>query len=61
MAKVENKPSLEAPVRGKPKVVDVPRPTPDQLDFLKRTSLRPDPYDRSIIVGGPSRVRRPTA
>lgn len=45
---------------AKPKVVTVPRPTPDQLQFLQRTNLRPGQYDRKVVVGGPSRLRRPT-
>lgn len=39
------------------KVVVVPRMTEDQLAFLRDISLTPADFDRSIVVGGPSRAR----
>lgn len=41
-----------------PKVLVVPRPTPDQLEFLRGVNLTPATFDRSIVVGGPARSRR---
>ena len=61
MANVKDKPADTAAAKMRSKVVEVPRPTPDQLQFLKRTSLRPSQYDRTIVVGGPSRLGKPSA
>lgn len=39
----------------RPKVVKVPKPTPDQQAYLDSISMRPQPYDPNIIIGsGPS-------
>lgn len=61
MADVNDKPTALTATHTRPKVVEVPRPTPDQQVFLRSTNLRPGPYDHNVVVGGPSRVRRPTA
>jgi len=61
MADVKDKTETPTATPMRAKVVEVPRLTPDQLEFLRNTNLRPGSFDRNVVVGGPSRVRRPTA
>jgi hypothetical protein len=41
--------------------VELPQPSQDQLDYLGRVKLQAEPFDATIVVGGPSHLRKPSA
>lgn len=43
------------------RVVELPKPSQDQVEYLAKVKLQAGPFDPTTVVGGPSHVRKPSA